>query len=143
MTNLKVSLLFAVVAFQVNAQTDSSMLKLKYEKEAIYFSGTRFVKGNVLYKIKHLKNEFDFSTEGMKTYALYQSDYRKGWKFATLGLVSYVSGLLIGINTNKNVGGALVLGSLIPSGLAIHFGLRANKRMKKAVWLRNRDLLLN
>lgn len=76
-------------------------------------------------------------------YKMYQSDNRKGWKCATLGLVSCISAIVVGINGNERLGKALLLGSLIPSGLAIHFGLRGDKRMKKAVWLRNRDILLH
>ena len=143
MAKLKISIVFLMLAFQASAQQDTVAFKEKYEKEVIYFSGARYVKNNIEYHPKYLRNEFNSSVEGMNMYKLYRSDNRKGWKCATLGLISYISGIVVGVNGNERLGETLLLGSLIPSGLAIHFGLRGDKRMKKAVWFRNRDILLD
>lgn len=143
MDKFKISIVFLMLTIQASAQQNTTPFKEKYEKEAIYFSGARYVKNNIAYHPKYLKNEFKSSAEGMNMYKMYQSDNRKGWKCATLGLVSCISAIVVGINGNERLGKVLLLGSLIPSGLAIHFGLRGDKRMKKAVWLRNRDMLLH
>ena len=65
-----------IFAFQAKAQLDSSALWKKYEREVIYFSGVRYVKGDVRYRIKDLKNEFEFSPLGKEVYRMSRSDKR-------------------------------------------------------------------
>ena len=137
-----ISVAFLLFSIHANAQLDSATLKLKYEKEVIYFSGGRYVKGDVQYNFKNLKNEFGFSVDGMNMYKMYQSDYQKQRLYGALFLVTYISGIVIGVNTGGNVATAIIIGSLIPMGVSFHFAFRADKRMKKAIWLRNRDVLL-
>lgn len=142
MYKLIISVAFLFFSFESYAQLDTAALKLKYEKEVIYFSGARYVKGGTEYQLKNLKNEFSFSVDGMNMYKMYQSDFQKQRLYSSLFLVTYISGIVIGLNTGGNVGTAIIIGSLIPMGVSFHFGFSADKKMKKAVWLRNRDVLL-
>lgn len=138
-----ISAAFLLFSLHANAQLDTAALKLKYEKEVIYFSGGKYVKDGVKYPYKQLKNEFSNSPEGLKVFKMYESDAEKS-RFASnafLGLV--ITGIIVDFTTQQDkLASGLVLAGIIPLGFSIHFSTRADKKMKKAVWLRNRDVLL-
>ncbi len=123
------------------SQNDSTSLKILYEKEVIYFSGARYIKNNISYPLKNLGTEFKTNTEGYELYKLYRSDLRKARIYAIVGLGSLISGFVIS-NTNNNIGATVALASFIPVGISMSFSVKADKKMRKAVWLRNRDVLL-
>jgi hypothetical protein len=85
--------------------------------------------------------EFKPNTEGFKQYRLYLSDQHKSRLYAGVGLTSFVLGIIISRN-EPDLGFGLILGSIIPNCISINFAVRADKKMRKAVWLRNRDVLL-
>lgn len=122
-------------------QIDSITLKKIYEKEIIYFSGSKYIKNNTAYPIKNLVAEFNPNTEGFEQYKLFASDQHKSRLYAGVGLTSYVLGIIVSRN-EPDLGSGLILGSIIPIGISFNLTLKADKKMKKAVWLRNRDVLL-
>ncbi len=142
---LKFTISILLILFSLSGgqcQPDSISLKRIYEKEVIYFSGNKYVKNNITYPIRNLINEFQKDTEGFYQFQMYKSDLRKSRIYAFTGLCAYVTGLVISNRNNKAALG-LVAGSIIPGSITIHIGIRADKKMKKAVWLRNRDVLIH
>ncbi len=122
-------------------QIDSITLKKIYEKEIIYFSGSKYIKNNTAYPIKNLVAEFEPNTEGFEQYKLFASDQHKSRLYSGVGLASIVLGIIISRN-EPDLGSGLILGSIIPIGISFNFTLKADKKMRKAVWLRNRNVLL-
>lgn len=124
------------------SQTDSLALKKLYEKEVIYFSGNNYVKNNTVYPFKNLESEFKKNSEGFIMFKMAQADDRKFVGLYLISLAGYIGALTM-LDSNPN--GALGLGiaSTIPFVFSIHFSSRAEKRQKKAVWLRNRDILIS
>ena len=143
MYKLIISVAVLIWSFEANAQLDTAALKLKYEKEVIYFSGGKYVKDGVKYPYRQLKNEFSNSTEGLKTFKMYESDAEKSRYAARAFLGLLITGIIVDFTTEQsNLAAGLALAAFIPYGFSIHFSIRADKKMKKAVWLRNRDVLL-
>jgi len=122
-------------------QIDSISLKDIYRKEVIYLGGNKYIKNYTAYPIKNLKNEFEPNTEGFEQYRLFLSDQHKSRLYAGFGLTFIVLGIIVGRN-EPDLGYGLILGSIVPTGISFSLKLKADKKMKKAVWLRNRDVLL-
>lgn len=131
-------ILLAVV--KVNAQLDSATLRSVYEKEVIYFSGGKYIKNNVKYKFRNLHTEFKPNTEAFHQFQLYKADSKKSGYFLLTTAALYVGGIVVGQN-NENVATGLLIASTIPLAFSVSFGIKADKKMKKAVWIRNRDFL--
>jgi|JI10StandDraft_1071094.scaffolds.fasta_scaffold742162_2 hypothetical protein len=133
-------ILFAIV--NVNAQLDSATLRSDYEKEVIYFSGSKYIKNKTKYKIWNLHTEFKPNTEAFHQFQLYKADSKKSGHLILTTVALYVGGLVVGQN-NEDVATGLLIASTIPLVLSINFGIKADKKLKKAVWIRNRDVLLH
>lgn len=116
-------------------------LKSKYEKEVIYFSGRYYFKNNERYSIKNLSSEFQNSPDGLIELNLAKSDSRKAKGFLLIGALAYFSGAIV-LSHNEDVGIGLVAVSIPINLLSIHFSLKASKKLNRAVWLRNRDVLI-
>lgn len=120
-------------------QSDSLSIKAIYDKEAIYFSGNKYVKSNILYPRKELINEFQENTEAYFLYRSYKKDHRKGkvYYVVTMLLTLFAAPII-----DEDVGkGALTVG-IVSGVVTIRLFARADNKLKKAVWLRNRDVLL-
>jgi hypothetical protein len=130
------------LAFEATAQLDSLSLWRKYESDVIYFSGGGFIKGDVKHPLRDLKNEFDYSPLGKEVYRMARNDRNLSRCFIALGVASEFFWLTsIGKRQNtKATAGFLVFTASF--GVAIHLSIRSVNRMQKAVWLRNRDVLL-
>jgi hypothetical protein len=123
------------------AQYDSATLKSIYEKEVIYFSGGKYVKNDVKYKVKNLASEFKPNTPAFDMYLAHKADYHNGRFYAAAGLGLYIAGIIIS-DKNKIGGYGLLVSGPVATSFSLHFRLRADKKMRKAVWLRNQDVLL-
>lgn len=132
-------ILLAVV--KVNAQLDSANFRSAYEKEVIYFSGGKYVKNSIKYPIKNLKNEFQPNSEAFHLYQMYRADSRKAGYYLLSATLLYTAGL-ISYKSNNALGAGLIIASVIPIGFTWSFGVKADKKMRRSVWLRNRDVLL-
>ena len=126
-----------------NAQLDSVSLRKIYEKDVIYFYGSGYIKNDVKYPYKSFKQEFNFSKEGQLIYLSARADMKSQVILASIGLTGFISAIVAANNKNKELSNGLFIGSLIPYALSIKFAIRRDKKTQKAVWLRNRDVLLN
>ncbi len=138
-----ISILLMAVYFRTVGQSDSVALKRKYESEVIYFSGNKYVKNEVLYPYRNLKSEFTKSKEGQLMFLMNQSDRKKTWVYYGIGWGLYVAGVIAYQNNNVRNSNILYGSALIPLSIALHHNFRADKRLKKSIWLRNRDVLLS
>lgn len=133
-------LLLSATGFGI-CQTDSSTLKSIYDKEVIYFSGNKYVKNEIKYPLKELVNEFDKETEAYFLYQSYKKDHRKAIFCYITGTLLTISSLVVS-SDNKEVGTGLLWGGIISYSITFGYGIRADKKLKKAVWMRNRDIML-
>ncbi|MCB0489119.1 MAG: hypothetical protein KDC99_11620 [Cyclobacteriaceae bacterium] len=135
---ISIGVVFLCIATTALSQVD---LKAKYEKEVIYLSGRYYFKKNQRYPIRNLSSEFQNSQDGLVELNLAKSDSRKAKGFLLIGALAYFSGAIV-LSNNEDVGIGLVVVSIPINLLSIHFSLKANKKLNRAVWLRNRDILI-
>lgn len=135
---IPVSVVFLCISTAALSQVD---LKSKYEKEVIYLSGRYYFKNNERYSIKNLSSEFQNSPEALDELSTARLDARKSRGYLLIGALAYFSGAIV-LSHNQEVGIGLVAGSVVPSLVSIHFTARASRKFKKALWLRNRDVLI-
>lgn len=143
MTHLKFSLLFTFISSYANAQFDSSDFKNRYQKDVIYLSIPGYIKNDKRFSKLHLKTEFDFSSEGAKIFKLHQEDATKSFLCISLAFMFFGATSLADNLGYTKLAEVFAYASLVPIAISIPFVIRSNKRMKRAVWLRNRDVLLN
>ena len=122
-------------------QSHSLSLKSIYDKEVIYFSGNKYVKNEIKYPIKNLVNEFNKDSEAYFLLQSYKADYRKTKFYYITGALLTISSLAVS-SDNKNVGIGLLWGGIISYSITFGFATRADRKLKKAVWMRNRDVLI-
>jgi hypothetical protein len=122
-------------------QTDSASLRYIYDKEVIYVSGSRYVKNNTKFKLRNLEKEFTPNSEAFELYKSYKSDSRKSSYYSLIGISISAVGIIIG-DKNPAVGIGLVFVGGFSIGVSLGTGVKADKKMRKAIWLRNKDVLL-
>lgn len=137
---LSIFILF-VTLIKTYAQVDSASFKLIYEKEVIYFSGNKYIKNSTSYPLKKLETEFKPNTEGFELFQMSLSDRKKSRIYSIISLGSFISGIIVGRN-NPDLGLTFILGSIVPTGISLNLSIKADKKMRKSIWLRNRDILL-
>lgn len=143
MTRIALQLSFLIMlASSGLAQIDSVQLRKKYETEVIRVRSFGYDKGDTSFKLRNLKNEFEHSPEGKKYFQLFKKDRRNLWICTAAWYLTY-GGAYFAKGYNQNVlGNSLLIGSFIPLGLSFHYVLRGESRLQKAIWVRNRDVLL-
>jgi hypothetical protein len=140
---LKCFAFFFFLPFSVTAQLDSATLWHKYESEVIYFSGSRYyLKGTTIHSYKELKYEFDQSPLGNEVYSMHRKDQRKYYFFFITGIALYIPAAINLVNRNYREANNFILGSIASFAISIPIANAANKKLHKAVWIRNRDTLL-
>lgn len=122
------------------AQTDSVSFFKKYELETIYLSGNGYIKNNQSFKLRNLKSEFNFTVQGLEGYQAYRADNKKFIVTYSIGLGLLLSGLTY--QSNKQTSNLLIIASAVPIAFSLHFSIRSQNRLSKAIWIRNRDVLL-
>jgi hypothetical protein len=122
------------------AQTDSMSFFKKYELETIYLNNNGYIKNNQSFKLRNLKNEFNFTVQGLEGYQAYRADNKKFIVTYSIGLGMLLSGLAY--QGNKQTSNLLVFASVVPIAFSLHFSIRSQNRLSKAIWIRNRDVLL-
>ncbi len=132
--------LFTIITFQAAGQDDSTSLKSRYEMETIYLIQNGYIKNDIKYRLKNISEEFQNGTESFQQFQIFKSDNRNYRNFLYPGILLYISGLIV-LNQNYDAGLGLLTGSVVFSTITLHFAIRADKNLKKAVWLRNRDIL--
>ena len=119
-----------------NAQVEQQM---KYDESTIYLYGSKWVKNYKSYPIKLLGNEFDKSPDGLVLFKEYKRDVRAANIFLVIGTGMLVAGYLVADNQTE---GAILFGGAITSSVvSLSFSIPAQKKLQKAIWVRNRDVL--
>ncbi len=134
-------LVILLAVIDVNAQLDSAALRAAYEKEVIYFSGGKYIKNNTKYKFRNLKTEFQPNTEAFHQFKMYEAHSKRAGYLLLTTVVLYIGGIVVS-QYDENVATGMLVASTIPLVFSISVGIKADKKLKKAVWLRNRDVLL-
>ncbi len=113
-----------------------------YSEKTIYLYGTnRYVKNNVLYTgHRSLLSEFTVSPGGLDLYLRSRRNRNIGMAVSLLGTAGSVFALL---NRNRVDWRPFFWVSLGTGLIAAPLNLAASKQLNQAVWLRNRDALLN
>lgn len=74
-------------------------------------------------------------------YQSYKKDHRKAKFYYVTGTLLTLSSLAVS-SDNEHAGIGLLWGGIISYGVTFGFATRADRKLKKAVWMRNRDVLL-
>lgn len=143
MNQLRITLLLALITTSSHGQIDSTDFKQRYQKDVIYLSVPGYIKNDKRFSKLHLKTEFDFSSEGSKIFKLHQEDATKSFLCISFTFIFFGATSLADNLGYTKLAEVFSYASLVPIAISIPFAIRSNKRMKRAVWLRNRDVLLN
>ncbi|MBX2914418.1 MAG: hypothetical protein KF856_03990 [Cyclobacteriaceae bacterium] len=138
---MRLVLIILITTYTVSSsmgQIDSTMFR-KYKSETIYFKGNKFIKKDQLYPLRNLKNEFKLSNEGEQLYKDYKSDQRVFLISYSIGVGALLTAIAI-----KNPTTSSVLGGVGTTGIgvSIPFLVRGQNLLQKAIWIRNRDVLV-
>jgi hypothetical protein len=125
-----------------------NQLKEKYERETILrLTQSRYMKNGEKKRIgtfgKRISEEFDFNItpEGTKYFSKFQTQNRNGFVLFTAGYLGLFTAM---VTAPVNPGVALTLlgGNLIIGTASTILLIKANKNLNRAIWYRNRDVLL-
>ncbi len=121
------------------------VLRNRYENETIYLGKGRYMKGSQVLSTRHhaLQKEFAFSDEGLKEYMLARHDYRKARPYSFLALGLVVTSFILAKNHETTASWIALGGAAITLPISNHYLWKSQNRLRKAIWLRNRDVLLN
>jgi hypothetical protein len=130
------------LSFGQNISRDS--LKLKYERETVYIKMGKYIKNGVKTPIgfwgSALEKEFKFSNDGQKEYQLYRKRVITGFLIMTAGYAVGILGpSLGGDKINTSIPLAAGFGLIC---ISIPITINGSNHLTKAIWLRNRDVLL-
>ena len=137
------SLLFLLFTCFCKAQTGNlDLLKEKYANKTMYIQKNKFIQGSNILRFKELEQVFVISPEALSLYRAAKKSRKVGAFLTGLSMGLFMGGLSL-VQTNETAGIILYSGSIVSSGIAIPLLSKASKKMHKAVWLFNRDVLLN
>jgi hypothetical protein len=139
---LRYLVLILVMPGSLTAQLDSVSFWHKYENEVIYLSGSRYIKGTGIHSYKEIKYEFDLSPLGKEIYTMYRADQRKYHFFYITGMALYIPAFINLAKRNYKEASNFILGSIASFAISIPISSAADKKLQKAIWIRNRDVLL-
>lgn len=132
--------LVLLAAFTVYSQDTASVLRDKYNKEAILLSFPFYYKNEARYPLKKLKEELFIAP---KAYIAFEQGYKryKTGKILTYTALAANIVSLATLNSNRQLSTGLLIGTVVTNivGMRISFG--GKRLIEKAVFLRNRELL--
>jgi hypothetical protein len=122
-------------------QSRDSLLRL-YNNQTIYRYGNNFQKGTDRLYFRNLSNEFSFSPIGLAGYELSKRHRTTATVLRVLSVAASVATISF-ISREKHSATYAVWGGQIALSLAgFYYQDRSNKEMDRALWQRNKDLLL-
>lgn len=146
-----------LILFFINISANGQSLKDKFSKDAIYlqmgfFSGQKYIKNGVSHRVglfnRDLYKEMKPSKDAFKEYKKFTKNRNTGIILSVTGSFLVAGGFIYMLKdsraTNRRsiaIANSLIYAGLISSFVSIHFNLKSNNNLHKAVWLRNRDLL--
>ena len=134
--------LFSLAAFsQLCAQNkDSVAIKKYYEENTILWLGwTTYIKNNKSFSLKNLRKEIIFSPEAVHELSKYQRSRTYLTVSGIVGIGLTFSALLV---KDREVKLGMMAGGVVALTLSIPFSLRTGNHLSRALWLHNRDILL-
>ncbi|MBA3899070.1 MAG: hypothetical protein H0X62_02500 [Bacteroidetes bacterium] len=126
-------------------------VRKRYEVETIYmFGSSRYIKGGekntVGFLGRKMKPEFEISPEGMAVFQQYRSQEKTALILMGAGLAALIGSFFIVdfddvSNPNNFLAGATYGAGLAITGFSLNYVIKSQRNFKKAIWLRNRDVL--
>ena len=154
MTLFQIKFLLCICFFTValkgtRAQETGTALKSKYEKETIYLEGQsrKYIKNGEKIKTgwmaKNLEKEFvNVAPETSEELKLFKENKKRAVMLEIIGACVFVGSIFLAPLSASFYGSAVIVSLLFfDVGMAVND--KALKNLSKAVWLRNRDKLLN
>ncbi|MFM9911799.1 MAG: hypothetical protein ACKVOW_20940 [Chitinophagaceae bacterium] len=142
---LKQLVIFYIFFLRINPllfsqRSGNDTLKTVYTEQAIWLHLPYYFKHGERIHYSGLRNEFNFSPTGLIEYEIGIKKYRTGKIISLVALASSL-GAILTINENRNASIGLLAGSFLLNGLGLTISLDGRKRLQKAVFIRNQDLL--
>ncbi|MBY0534788.1 MAG: hypothetical protein K2P88_02975 [Chitinophagaceae bacterium] len=129
-----------LIVFSANAQDSTTVLRDRYNKEAILLSFPYYYKNDVRLPLRKLKDDLFISP---KAYIAFEQGYRRYRTGKVLTFTALAANIvsLATINSNRQLSTGLLIGTVVTNivGMRISFG--GKRLIEKAVFLRNRELL--
>ena len=135
------------VLFAQTIPKNLSTLEKAYQSNTMYLTyGSKYhlagKEGNLFFNTPKVKQLFAASPDGYKEYKQYQSNQVTSLTLNVLGGIASITGLFMVMEGEEVAAGrALIIGGLAAPLISIPIGIKAQKKLNKAVWLRNRDVL--
>ncbi len=128
----------------LEGSSDVTLLSNRYENETIHLSRARYVKGDQKISLRPqvFEKEFAFSNDGLNEYKLSLQELKKGRPFSFAGVGLLISSLVLFNNHQKTAGLVAFVGAALTLPFSNHYIFKSQRRLQKAVWLQNRDVLL-
>lgn len=138
-------LLATMYTFSQNANMVSAdSLKARYNYKTIHFFKGYLSKGENGERIpfSELKDQFNLSPEGAKEFAASQKS--KKTALLTLGgaITCIVTAAILN-KSNRDLSRGFIVGGLALDIISIPFTIKSGKRLQRAIWLRNRDVIFH
>ena len=129
----------------LNGNLDDASLRARYENETIHWSKGRYIKGNQRISTRHhqFEQEFARSNDGLDEWSLAQKEYHRSRPFTLLAVGMIISSFVLYSHHEKNAAAITYFGAIVPLAFSIHIQSKSQKHLQKAIWLRNRDVLVN
>jgi len=131
------------VCLTLNAQTqqpNTDTLRALYQKEAIWVHFPHYYKNGARFHFSEMKNEFSFSPQGLLEYKLGAKKVNTGLYLTYAAAATTLSSIFV-FSKNRNLGWGLLAGGFIINGIGASISLDGRKRIQRAVFIRNQDLM--
>ena len=137
--------LFIVILSQRARAQSLDTLRARYDNEALHFYKSYVAKGQngKRIRLRELKHEFELAPESLQYFNSYRKRRTTAIVVSGTSLGCFVAGAIISNNGNKNIGIALKITSLYLDLFAVVSMFVAEKKLHRAVWLRNRNILFS
>lgn len=137
-------ILFALVGSVGYSQVSDS-LKRDFENKKLLIKNGRYTVGQQTYRFSKLQPQFEFSKQGLNLYKSAKGNLRAGNTFNLFAAGAYIAAAAMAINDYRGNQTAYLLtlgGGGFMQVVSIPFYSTARKRMRHAVFVRNKDLLI-
>ena len=128
----------------LEGSSDITLLSNRYENETIHLSKGRYIKGDqkISLRPQTFEKEFAVSEDGLKEYKLSVQEQQKARPSAFLGLGLVISFFVLASHHQSTAAWIALGGAAITIPISNHHLFKSQNRLRKAIWLRNRDVLI-
>ncbi len=123
----------------------SDSLKNDFNNKKLLVRNGKYRIGEKTYRFGNLKPEFEFSKDGLKLYLSARRNARAGNAFNFIAVGAYIAAAGMAINDYRGNQTAYLLtlgGGGLMQVVSIPFYTTARRKMRHAIFVRNKDLLL-